>query len=399
MNFLKITCTFLALIISTNTIFASDTAVDGIYYNFDKTNFTAKVTYKGAQDDWMYDYTGEEQYTGDLIIPSHVTFEGNDYTVVGFDDEALIGSKLLETLAIPATVTSFGNYVFTFCNSLHTITIDENNPVFFTHSGVMYRKSPSIELFFVPRAIKGNIEVYNGITTIPSSAFQHTKISGVTIPESVSLIKDGAFNNCTQLQNVTIGKNVTSINNNAFSQCSSLQQIEIPASVKIIHKLAFSDCKNLFKVTLNNGLEKIGSYAFAFCSSLASIELPSSLTLIEDKAFYLCESLKKVINNSDLDIQISAETHGYVAYYATKLIENTLNIEQTNTQNEISAYCTKEYIVVSNVKNQVINIYNILGECVFSEKSYSQTTHIPITKTGIYIVRIGSFSKKLILMK
>lgn len=394
----KIIILLLFVVSSSSTLFASETAVDGIYYNFDKINLTAKVTYKGAEDDWMYDYSGEEQYTGTLTVPDTVDFEGSTYTVIGFDNDALIGSKLLETLIIPATVTEFGTGVFTYCNSLHTIYIDEKNPVFFMHDSVMYKRNP-LSLFFVPRAVSGEVELYNGITTIPSAAFQYRNITNITIPESVIEIKDAAFNKCVYLENITIGNNVKSIRRDAFSYCSSLQQINIPTSVQLIDQLAFSSCENLSEVILNNGIKTIGSYAFAYCSSLASIEIPSSLTLIEDKAFYLCESLKKVTNNSDLDIQIATETHGYVAYYATELIENTLNLDQNIAQNAIGAYCTKEHIVISNAKNQITNIYNILGECIYSAKNISQTTYIPIPKTGIYIVRIDSFSKKLIFKK
>ena len=205
------------------SIVASETSVNGIYYNFDKTNFTAKVTYKGAEDDWMYDYTGEEQYVGILNVPETVVYEGDTYTVIGFDDDALIGSKLLEILVIPATVTEFGTGVFTLCNSLHTIYIDEGNSTFFMYDKVMYKRNP-LSLFFVPRAVSGSIEVYSGITTIPSSAFQSCNITEVIIPESVTTIKDGAFNNCIWLDNVVMGNQVSSIERDAFSSCSSLQE-------------------------------------------------------------------------------------------------------------------------------------------------------------------------------
>lgn len=394
----KINILFLSLIIFATTLSASETAVDGIYYNFNKTNFTAKVTYKGAEDDWMYDFTGEEQYVGILNVPETVVFEGTTYTVIGFDNDALIGSKLLEILVIPATVTEFGTGVFTSCNSLHTIYIDENNPTFFMYNRVMYKRNP-LSLFFVPRAISGSIELYNGITTIPSSAFQYRNVTEVIIPESVIEIKDAAFNSCSYLTSVTIGDNVTSIGRDAFSYCSSLQEIEIPSSVKIIDQLAFSSCNNLTEVTLNNGLETIGSYAFSYCSSLSSITLPSSLTLIENKAFYLCESLKTVVNNSNLNIQIGSETNGYVAYYATELIENTLDIESVDVQHAIDTYCTKEHIVVSNARNKTIRIYNVSGKCVYSSNSNSQTEQIPIFKTGVYTIRVGNFSKKLIITR
>lgn len=393
----KITIILFFLIIFPATLFASDTAVDGIYYNFDNTNLTAKVTYKGAQDDWMYDSTGEEQYVGVLSVPETVVFEGNTYTVIGFDNEALIGSKLLEILFIPATITEFGTGVFTACNSLHTIYIDGNNPAFFMYNRVMYKRNP-LSLFFVPRAISGVVELYNGITTIPSTAFQRTNITEIVIPESVITIKDGAFNRCSLLKHITISKNVTSIERDAFSYCTSLQKIEIPSSVKKIGTSAFSSCEMLSNIMLSEGLESIGSYAFSYCSSLYSISLPSTLNLIENKAFFYCSNLKTVTNASNLDIQAGATTHGYVAYYATKVIENTVNIEEINIpKNAIDVFSSEKSIVVLNARNLTINIYNILGECVYSEKTNSNRIIIPIPNSGIYIVRAKNFSKKVVL--
>ena len=44
----KIFTLFAALTLSADALFASDTAVDGIYYDFDATNLTATVTYRGS---------------------------------------------------------------------------------------------------------------------------------------------------------------------------------------------------------------------------------------------------------------------------------------------------------------------------------------------------------------
>ncbi|MDD6781751.1 MAG: hypothetical protein PUD89_02310 [Bacteroidales bacterium] len=110
------------------TVAASDTAVDGIYYNFDDATLTAKVTYRGAEDDWMYDSIGDLAYVGDLVIPASVTYNDKVYTVVGLDADALINSKKLLTLSLPATVTSIGDRAFTLCNALQSITVDAANP-------------------------------------------------------------------------------------------------------------------------------------------------------------------------------------------------------------------------------------------------------------------------------
>ena len=42
---------FLTLIASVNAIYASDTQVDGIWYNFDNDTQTASVTYRGYSND------------------------------------------------------------------------------------------------------------------------------------------------------------------------------------------------------------------------------------------------------------------------------------------------------------------------------------------------------------
>ena len=119
------------------TVAASDTAVDGIYYNFDEATLTAKVTYRGAEDEWMSDSTGDLAYVGDLVIPASVTYNDKVYTVVGLDADALINSKKLLTLSLPATVTSIGNGAFTLCNALQSITVDAANPALLSYDGLL----------------------------------------------------------------------------------------------------------------------------------------------------------------------------------------------------------------------------------------------------------------------
>ena len=66
---------FTALTLSAGALFASDTAVDGIYYNFDATNLTATVTYRGSNSGSYAD-----EYTGNVVIPATVTYGSNTYS-------------------------------------------------------------------------------------------------------------------------------------------------------------------------------------------------------------------------------------------------------------------------------------------------------------------------------
>ena len=56
----------------------------------------------------------------------------------------------------------------------------------------------------------------------------------VVIPEGVTEIGWGAFQNCTGLQQVTLPKGLTAIKMRAFAGCTSLTEIDLPDSVSEI---------------------------------------------------------------------------------------------------------------------------------------------------------------------
>ena len=94
---------------------------------------------------------------------------------------------------------------------------------------------------------------YNGlpVTAIQgqygTGAFARTDITSVVIPDSVEIIGQNTFNNCSYLETVIISanSNLTAIGNNAFSGCSSLVSIYIPAGVVTIGDSAFNNCGEL----------------------------------------------------------------------------------------------------------------------------------------------------------
>ena len=141
----KLFTLLLAIVASAGTLFASDTQVDGIWYDFDDANLTASVTYRGNSSN---EYGGE--YEGNLIIPDKVIFNGKTYSVtkVGsfacwpysnltsvvlpntlteIESYAFGGSSELASINIPDGITSIGTYAFYGCTSL--ISIDIPNSV------------------------------------------------------------------------------------------------------------------------------------------------------------------------------------------------------------------------------------------------------------------------------
>ena len=106
------------------------------------------------------------------------------------------------------------------------------------------------------------------VTTIGNSAFRAcSKLTSVTIPDSVTTIGSSAFWRCSNLTSVTIPDSVTTIGGSAFRECSNLTSVTIPDSVTTIGGSAFYGCSNLTSVTIGNAHAIVGLKAFSGCNS------------------------------------------------------------------------------------------------------------------------------------
>ena len=84
---------------------AYDAEIDGIFYNFDQAAQTAKVTFKSNKSS-----SNSSAYSGEVTIPSTVTFNGVMHSVISIDDEAFYYCTGLTNIDIPNTVTTIGEY-------------------------------------------------------------------------------------------------------------------------------------------------------------------------------------------------------------------------------------------------------------------------------------------------
>ena len=210
---------------------AHDAEVNGIFYNLNKANKTATVTFKG--DNFVaYD----SEYAGDVVIPKAVTYNGITYSITSLGEWCFYGCSSLTSITIPNSVTSLGNFCFECCRSL----------------------------------------------------------TSITIPNSVTSLGDGCFRGCSSLASITIPNSVTSLEYLCFQGCSSLTSITIPNSVTSLGDFCFWGCRSLTSITIPNSVTSLGSYCFSCCSSLTSITIPNSVTSLKYLCFQGCSSLTSI---------------------------------------------------------------------------------------------------------
>ena len=232
--------------------------------------------------------------------------EQNDYLKMSEDGFAVFGCKkdCEGTVVIPEGVTWIRDDAFVGCTNLKEILVDENNLDYCSKDGVLYSKLMSI-LYVVP-CCKDSIEIPEYVLVIKDHAFEGcSNLKSITIPDSVSVIGNHTFRDCTNLTSIKIPSSVTTVVRDTFSCCTSLKEIlvdeQTPNYCSWDGALYAKDRKTLIaipygkdSIEIPDGVAEISDNAFEGCKSLTSIEIPSSVTKIGWVAFHGCTSLKSI---------------------------------------------------------------------------------------------------------
>ena len=175
------------------------------------------------------------------------------------------------------------------------------------------------------------IEIPETVTSIGSYAFANTPICGsLIIPNSVTEIKEGAFENCRNLNSLKLPSNLKRIESLVFKSCGFSGSLTIPNSVTEIGHHTFYGCNNFTKeLILSENLEKIGSYAFAGCSgfSKGNLTIPNSVTVIGIGAFSDCSSF-----NGKLTLPENLTKIGKEVFKNCKCLSGDLTIPNSVTE-------------------------------------------------------------------
>ena len=284
-----------------------------------------------------------DESTGQGVI----TFDGN---VTSIGNHAFYGCSSLTSITIPESVTSIETHAFSYCSSLTSITLPDGVTVIGLAAfsgcssltsitipegvtsivGAAFDDCSSLTSITIPEGVTYigsnpftrcvNLKEFNGkfastdgrclIVDGVLNSFAPAGLTEYTIPESVSVIGNCAFEGCSSLTTITISESVTSIGEYAFRGCSSLTSITIPESVSVIGKSAFDNCSSLTDIAIPDSVTSIGDGAFNGCSSLTSVTIPDSVTSIRYNVFANCTSLTSITIPDSVTWILGSAFHG-----------------------------------------------------------------------------------------
>ena len=202
-----------------------------------------------------------------------IAIDNNLYTVGAKTIVAYMPKKNESSFTIPKSVTSIGNYAFTFCTNLEYL------------------------------------EIPKGVTSIGRNAFDYCWIKEIIIPDTVTTISDKAFYHCRYITSLEIPASVKSIGESVIDESKikvyykgtkeqwkkiSISQKNDRLNASVITysgKIVYSDGR---EETLLYNLKKIEANAYAGRRDIVSVTLPMSVTCIGEGAFAGCKNLKDI---------------------------------------------------------------------------------------------------------
>ncbi len=196
--------------------------IGGINYRLDSSSMACEVI--------------RGEYSGDVVIPSKVDYNGFEYRVTKIAAEAFKDCKDLSSVSIPNSILEIGKDAFRNC------------------WGLKKAEFAGVESMCKLR--------YDNFASNPISIAHCFYINGkevqqLVIPYGVTTICAWAFFNCQGLTSVNIPSSVTSIEKKSFLGCSGLTSVDIPNSVTSIGKDAFYGCFNLSELRFEAGSSEI----------------------------------------------------------------------------------------------------------------------------------------------
>ena len=223
----------------------------------------------------------------DIRIPS-VSPDGD--TVTGIDTWSL--GYGMESITIPQSVVFIGESVFSSCDELVRITVEDGNRVYHSDGNCLIETAMKT----LVRGCQTSVIPNDGsVMKIGDRAFSEChNLTAIIIPSSVTDIGVGAFEDCRALTGMIIPKSVTDIGEMAFGLCPLLTELVVEEGNPVYHsdgncvietatKTLVFGCMSS-TIPADGSVTSIGDYAFYY-TGIKPMDIPEGITRIGVCAF------------------------------------------------------------------------------------------------------------------
>lgn len=225
-------------------------------------------------------------------------------TVTSIGDGAFAGCKALRSVTGGSGVTSIGEYAFSGCNALETVTF----PVGLKTIGdYAFDKCEALEAVDMTASTQ--------LASIGKRAFAlNTSLVSVKLPSTTLAIGEAAFAACSALKELSIAGAINQMGTAVFLGCEVLERVDLSkTNITTLPAWTFANCVSLVEVVFPTALQTIEEAAFYYCTALPTIKLPSGIKQLEAFVFAGCGALGEISF-----IPNSVETIERYAFYQNK---------------------------------------------------------------------------------
>ena len=156
-----------------NMLHAYDVEVDGICYSFIGTRL-AYVTHRGMDGT-------SAGYTGDVVIPEQISYNGRTYTVFSVGENAFAGCDGLTSVQLPSTVKAVSACAFLGCTDLRQVFLPATINAF---GGCAFTACTSLQQIALPR----HAEIVDSLTFYCCAS-----LTSVVLPHRIHTVCQGAL--------------------------------------------------------------------------------------------------------------------------------------------------------------------------------------------------------------
>ena len=194
------------------------------------------------------------------------------------------------------------------------------------------------------------VEIPSSVRDVMTDAFRYSGLKTVYGMGAVERIWDGAFSGCTSLSGVSFPDTLLFIGDGAFRGCSgkTFAKVNLPDGLRVLGSGAFYGCSNVTGAKLGKTIAAIPADCFGFCSALNSITIPDSVRTIGEGAFFNCSSLLYMDLNNVVSVGRTAFSNSGAAPLLECVVfgESLASLGEGSFSNctslaEIEAYCPR----------------------------------------------------------